>query len=791
MPTNSIQKNVLVESFGKEKVWVNYCLENKFGKDTKVPYYSKGNHASSVDPDTWKTYDECAMALDNGSNGFSGLGIVLHDGKLLCIDIDHVLVDGQLVSPHKEIVEALLSRADTFTEISQSGTGLHLFFKLEESFIPVRNKIEPFEVYTRGRYIATTGNSYHETPRNIRTVTVEEMKEILKLIGFPTEKQSTFQSRATSAILQIFTDEDILCKMFASKNGDKIRSLYNGDISSYGNDDSSADMALLSHLAFWTKKNQAQMERIWLNSPLGQREKTQLRKDYRDRTISVAVESCFEDYDDHSEVALEKAKRTSQADELIGMILDRDDVLLFKDERDSSYISLIINGHRETWKCNSSTIKELLAFQFYKIKGKSVGSDVIKTAISTLEGKAKFEGNKIKLDNRVALINDELWCDLTNKDWQVVKITDESWSVVSDPPIIFKRFSHQDKQVLPARNGNAELLLKYVNVKNQEHKLLLMVYLISCFIPDFPHPALIIFGSQGSAKSTLSKLLRRIIDPSLLEVVNLPKEQKELIQKLDHHYFTFFDNVSYISEEMSDSFCKAITGSGFSKRVLYTDDDDMIYSFMRCIGINGISVVATRPDLLERSLIVELDRIDESDRKQETEIYEDFNKNLPLIMGGIFDVLVKTLKIKPTIKLEKLPRMADFMVWGCAIAEALGYTKEEFINAYSNNINDQTKIALNDNSVALAIMLLMKNRDKWSGTATELLNELNRQDVWMDGYGTNFPKAPNTLTRKLNELRVNLRSIGIIYESSNSGDVRHITLNKVEELVADGTDGYF
>ena len=793
----------LVQKYGKEAQWVNWRKEVVDGKETKVPYYSKNNRASSVNPDDWKTYEECAMALDNGSNEFSGIGIILHDEKLLCIDIDHVLIDGKLESPHKLIVEALLDKADTFTEVSQSGTGLHLFFELEEPYTPVRNKIEPFEVYTKGRYIATTGNSYHETPKDVRTVTVEEMKELLKVIGFPIEKQSSAKSRSNSVLQQLLhtdledTDQEIIDKMFSSKNGEKIKALYNGDISSYDNDDSSADLALLSHLAFWTGKDYFQMQDIWINSPLGNREKVKNRKDYRDRTIAKAIETCFDVLDRCLSLDVgdgeckDSLKKGSQADQLLKMVMERDDVILFKDERDMSYISLNINGHRESLKCGSSNVKDLLSYEFYKKHKKTIGAEVIKSVISVLEGKAKYTGERIKLENRVAFRDGKLWCDLTNKDWQAVKITDESWSVVSDPPILFKRFSHQDQQVLPAVNGNAELLLKYFNVKNQEHKLLLMVYLISCFIPDFPHPALVVFGSQGSAKSTLSKLLRRIIDPSLLEVVNLPKEQKELIQKLDHHYFTFFDNVSFISEETSDSFCKAITGSGFSKRVLYTDDDDMIYNFMRCIGINGISVVATRPDLLERSLVVELDRIEESERKQERDIYEDFNENLPFIMGGIFDVLVKTLKIKPTIKLDKLPRMADFMVWGCAITEALGYNKEDFINAYNRNINDQTKIALNDNSVALAILLLMKNREEWSGTATQLLSELNRQDTWMDGYGTNFPKAANILTRRLNEIKVNLKSIGIVYESSNTGDERIITLKKVDELSADGTDGYF
>lgn len=474
-------------------------------------------------------------------------------------------------------------------------------------------------------------------------------------------------------------------------------------------------------------------------------------------------------------------KKESQADQLIKIILKKEGLELFKDERDSSFISLYINGHRETWKCNSQTIKDLLSFEFFSQKGKAVGSDVIKNVVSVLEGKAKFIGGKKRLDNRTSFKDDILWYDLTNKDWQAVKVTADGWNIVNEPPIIFKRFSHHHSQVFPATNGNAELILNYVNIKNEKHRLLLVVFIISCFIPDFPHPALGISGSQGSAKSTLSKLLRKIIDPSLLEVVNLPKDQKELIQKLDHHYFTFFDNISFISEDTSDSLCKAITGSGFSKRVLYTDDDDIIYNFMRCIGLNGISVVATRPDLLERSILIELDRIEEAERKQEKDIYEKFNKDLPLILGGIFNVLAKALEIKPAIKLNKLPRMADFMVWGCAITEALGYSKDNFINAYESNIEDQTKVALNENSVSLAVILFMKDKKSWSGTATDLLNKLNDEDSFSERYGSGFPKAPNVLSKKLNELKVSLRSIGIIYGSSNSGDVKTITLEKVDD----------
>jgi hypothetical protein len=281
-------------------------------------------------------------------------------------------------------------------------------------------------------------------------------------------------------------------------------------------------------------------------------------------------------------------------------------------------------------------------------------------------------------------------------------------------------------------------------------------------------------------------VLRRVIDPSLVEVASLPDNHKELVQAIAHHSFLVFDNVSYISENTSDTLCKAITGSGFVKRELYTDDDDIIYNFKRSIGINGINLVATKPDLLDRALILELERIDESKRRQESEITESLERDVPVILSGVFDTLVKTLNIKPTIKLDNLPRMADFALWGSAIAEALGYKKEEFLEAYKHNMEKQVDAILNENMIAMTIIHLMEERawQKWEGTASELLHSLTKL---ADFNGVNvrdkyWPKAPNSLSRSLNILNVTLRSVDIMVKISG-GKKRSVTIEKISKTI--------
>lgn len=89
-----------------------------------------------------------------------------------------------------------------------------------------------------------------------------------------------------------------------------------------------------------------------------------------------------------------------------------------------------------------------------------------------------------------------------------------------------------------------------------------------------------------------------------------------------------------------------MTGSGFSKRQLYTDYDDIIYSFKRCLGFNGINLVATKADLLDRGLIIQLERIPDKKRHKIKDIWNGFNEIRPQLLGYIFDILVKVLKEK-------------------------------------------------------------------------------------------------------------------------------------------------
>jgi len=311
---------------------------------TKIPYSIRGAKASSTDPSTWSTYKEAKEALRD--NGFgSGIGIVFTpDQTLLGIDIDHVLEDSKIKHEKGDAIKSLIKEAKTYTEISPSGTGLHLYLAISDGPLELEaNRHAPFEAYTSGRFF-----TWSEVPfgskRPIRTVHKAEALRLLGIIGYPWAKAET-TGPAVSVIelgKSLLEDADILKRMFDSKNGADIKKLYQGDASAYLNDKgkpnlSSADAALLAHLAFWTRHDKEQMDRIWLASPLGQREKTQGRIDYRVRSIAGAIKNCKDVYRTQEE----RIKEETGIDFLFTLNAQKDKVITQNTEN----ISRILRFH--------------------------------------------------------------------------------------------------------------------------------------------------------------------------------------------------------------------------------------------------------------------------------------------------------------------------------------------------------------------------------------------------------------------------------------------------------------
>lgn len=280
----------LLEYFKNEPQWVNWKYEKVKEKLTKIPYSIDGRKASSTDPKSWATLKDAMGTSDK-------IGIVFTpEKKLLGIDIDHCIEDGKITHEKRDEILKFLKAVNSYTELSPSRSGVHAFLIIEDGLDLIAHKKAPYELYTSGRFFTVTNERFGKE-RPLRSVSAAEALKILEIIGYPWQATTNSPAPVKSTTTQVsMDDKEVISRMLAGKNGLKMRMLYEGDTSEHGDDASRADIALLCAFAFWTGKNEDQMERLWLASPLGSREKTQKRADYRKRSIAAACRTVTESY---------------------------------------------------------------------------------------------------------------------------------------------------------------------------------------------------------------------------------------------------------------------------------------------------------------------------------------------------------------------------------------------------------------------------------------------------------------------------------------------------------------
>jgi hypothetical protein len=470
---------------------------------------------------------------------------------------------------------------------------------------------------------------------------------------------------------------------------------------------------------------------------------------------------------------------------------------LFKDQYGVCYGWLDTSGHKEVIKIESGKFKRLLVRVYYDNVGTIPKQSTIDSWAQMFHAFADFEGTTHPLSLRVAWYDNSIYYDLTNDSWSGVKITPQGWQVEDKTPIpMFTRYN-QTAQVTPLREYPADIfdqLLSLTNLKHIDDKLLLMVYIVTLFIPDIPHAMLVLHGEKGSAKSTLQTLIKLLVDPAKPRLLTVYKDLKEFIQQLAHNHVAFYDNLKHTPQWLSDEACKAVTGVGSTKRKLYSDDDDVVYEYMRCLGFNGINISLTEPDALDRSLMIELERIKRENARQENEIMEEFYRLRPFLLSYIFDVLSKALAIKPTMILEDLPRMADFAIWGESISRAMGYSEMEFIEAYYENIGKQNTEAVESDPLGQARTIFERDNRYygyneetptcWTARTSsflDILNSIAGENHINTDYNS-WPRTADALTKRLKVISSNLREglgVNISVNKIRTGAKRGLSITRV------------
>jgi hypothetical protein len=423
-----------------------------------------------------------------------------------------------------------------------------------------------------------------------------------------------------------------------------------------------------------------------------------------------------------------------------------------------TFATVSLHGHRETWPIKSTAFGRYLSRLYYEQFEKVPGAQAVQDAKNLLAGKAAFDGPEYPVAVRLAEHDGAIYLDLADQEWRSVRVTANGWEVVAETPVKFVRRRGMLALPAPARGGSLAEFFALANLPTEELRLLFLGWLVKAFRPDTPFPVLNVNGEQGSAKSTLCRMARDLIDPNQAPLRRPPRNEQDLMIAASNGWVVAYDNLSGISAELSDALCCLSTGGGFGARELFTDDEEKLFRAKRPVIINGIDDVVWRADLLDRSINLTLPVIDEGRRQDEESLWARFDKARPRILGAVLDAVVVALTNLARVRLANPPRMADFARWVVAAEPALGASPGRFMQVYRQNRGEADSQLVEHSEVAQVVVRLIAAQGAWHGTATELLSELNRLCTdEATRKEKHWPKNAGALSKQLRRLAPVLR----------------------------------
>lgn len=455
----------------------------------------------------------------------------------------------------------------------------------------------------------------------------------------------------------------------------------------------------------------------------------------------------------------------SQATALLEMLADLE---LWHAPDGEAYATLERDGHRETHALRSRAMRDYLSWRYYTAHRRPLRGESRGEALDVLEARARYEGEEHRVWLRVGEHADAIYLDLGDPTWRAVEVTPDGWRIVTAPPVRFRRAATTLALPEPVRGGTLEPLRRLVRVESDDDWHQLVGWELAALRPRGPYPLLALGGEPGAAKTTTARILRSLIDPSVAPVRSEPREMRDLIVTAKNGWVVALDNLSHVQPWLSDALCRLLTGGGYSARELYSDLDEVVVDVQRPAVVTAVEDVCTRSDLADRAIVVTLPAMPETGRRPERELWAEVDRVRPAVLGALLDAVVRGLRELPSVRLDRLPRMADYATWIQACEPALGVPRGTMVAAYTRGRQSMTATTIEASPVGTALLAWLARRPKgwtWGGTAAELLAaiaepvpETTRRDR------QRWPQSPRGLSGALRRLAPALRSVGVLVD---------------------------
>lgn len=433
---------------------------------------------------------------------------------------------------------------------------------------------------------------------------------------------------------------------------------------------------------------------------------------------------------------------------------------------------------RETLRVGSTAFDHFVKNLYFGKFESAPPAQAMTDAIGTLEAMAIYGRPEHVVFVRVAATEDRVFIDLGNKEGEVVEVRAGSWGVILDPPVRFRRTSRTRALPTPKGGQPIESLRPFLRPSSEEDFYLCVVWLIAALSGRAPFVIMIVQGEQGSGKSTRTRVVVSLIDPSQAALRSPPRDERDAAIAASNRYVLACDNLSSTKEWLADELCRIATGGGLSTRKLYEDDEEMVFEIARPVVLNGIPDLATRPDLADRAIVARLKQIEETERKTEKAFWDSFEAWRPWLLGSLLDTLAKALAVLPTVVVERLPRMADFARLGVAVERVLAWPEGSFLAAYQANRTSSFESQLSADPVVAEVLSLLGEVPAWEGTSTALYAELCGRASESASRSQGWPRSPRGLHDHLQRLAPALRSAGVDVSFERTGKRRVVRIER-------------
>ncbi len=793
----------------------NWCVHKRDGERPKVPHTPSGYKMAWSIPANWinflvakKAYLEGLSLPEGHKCKFDGLGFFISREKNAKLDIYAVDLD-HCIDPETGAVDQwardLLDRMNSYSEISPSGTGIHVFLRgmLPEGSKNTNDQMKDknrVEVFVNKHHITITGNqlkSYPATIEDRSTIIAAIYNEVLEVKASKnaekkkskmSKKRVIYDARAEAKKKYVAAAmEDEIAILKGTPEGDRNNQLFKSSAAigefvgahHISRHEAEGELRRAAHLCRMDEAKDGIEATIKSGLDKGEqhpREIPELEDAPQSKLPSVPTVPQITVTPEAPQKTIQLAdsdnEKESMATKLVNVAI-KNSFECWHTPEGEAYITIPINSHREHYRIStkSSKIKAWLGMLGRDLIGGTPSISSIRDAINVLYGIALYDGNEYRLYVRKAEIDGKIYVDLGDPSWRAIEISEDGWKVIENCPAHFRRSKNTLPLPIPERGGEIDSLKGLINASTEENWILTLAWLSQAFWCRGPYAHLYLRGTQGTAKSYMMQTLKSISDPSAAIKRRLPKTERDAAIAIGSEALPCFDNLSGMSDDIADLWCVASTGGVSSQRALFTDDEEAII-YVKCpIIANGIEDLGQRGDLLDRTIVLDLEPIPEAERRTEKEMQAAIDENRSKLFACLLDMTVAGLNTIESIDLEKPPRMADFAEWACA---CLGGAAKRFIEIYTD-VRKNTSIDLAEmNRLPAAIYSFVMNREgkRWEGSASLLLAELNRITGIMSGHEPgDWPNAPEKMGSELRRFSQALESKGIrtAYKRSHGG----------------------